>query len=417
MAMIRRAGALFCLLLLFGHTARADSPEGSDPGELSDWEIGYSHLRTNLPGGRHANVSTTRAQRVVADGKTTSQAVAPELATAPDTWTQFAGWSPDGRYAIVAQGWEDPANARWEEEHQTFRMTEGWRLDSFLVDVETGQAENLTAVERVSNYNAGLYFWPQDPQSFGFEALIDGKSHPFRMDRDGRNKRDLAAKANQFIYGSHASPDGTRLASHRDYQIHVADAQGENAQHINTGRPFNFCPRWSPDGKWLLFVSGEHYDCHPWIVQPDGSQLRQLADRNGYRGVVEFLDVPDFHGGSSDVPVWHPGGKWVYYTAQSSDGDSSVTPSIDLYRVNLEGVAERLVDAPPGRRCYHPLPSPDGQWLLFGTDMDGARAFQLIPAAGGVPRSVTESRPGEATMWAHWRPRGPQNAVPDERRK
>jgi len=34
---------------------------------------------------------------------------------------------------------------------------------------------------------------PDDPTKLGFTALIDGVSHPFRMDLDGRNKIDLTA--------------------------------------------------------------------------------------------------------------------------------------------------------------------------------------------------------------------------------
>ena len=53
----------------------------------------------------------------------------------PDAWTQFAGWSPDGRLAIVGRGWESPENARWEEEHKQFRYNAaGWRYDMVLVD-------------------------------------------------------------------------------------------------------------------------------------------------------------------------------------------------------------------------------------------------------------------------------------------
>src|SRR5205823_13626414 len=96
----------------------------------------------------------------------------------------------------------------------------------------------------------------------------------------------------------------------------LADADGSHAVKVETGHPFNFVPTWSPDGQWVLFVSGEHYNCHPHIVRADGMGLKKLADRNGYRGVTEFLDVPDFHGGSSDTPVWSADGHSVFYTAK-----------------------------------------------------------------------------------------------------
>jgi len=49
--------------------------------------------------------------------------------------------------------------------------------------------------------------------------------------------------------------------------------------------------------------------------------------------VVEFLDVPDFHGGSSDVPAWAADGGSVYYTAQ-------VGRSVELMRATLDGKSE-----------------------------------------------------------------------------
>lgn len=81
--------------------------------------IGYTELRTDLPGGRHANVRTMRAALVQADG-TARRLLADELADAPDAWTQFAGWSPDGTTAVVGRGWQNPDNARWEENHKQF---------------------------------------------------------------------------------------------------------------------------------------------------------------------------------------------------------------------------------------------------------------------------------------------------------
>jgi len=250
---------------------------------------------------------------VEADGGD-SRAVAADLAREPNTWTQFAGWSPDGKTAIVDRGWESPENARWEEEHKQFRHTpQGSLYDMFLVDLTSGGSKNLTAVDRVSFHNTGLFFWPGGPSRIGFQALNEGNSHPFQMDADGHNKRDLTKDSKEFTYGFSASPDGSRIAYHKNYRVYLADRDGSNAQRIETGNPFNFAPSWSPDGKQVLFLSGEHYNCHPHITAADGSGLRKIADRGGYRGVIAFLDVPDFHGGSSDVPVSATDGRSIFY--------------------------------------------------------------------------------------------------------
>ena len=75
--------------------------------------VGYNEHRTNLPGGRHTNVSTNRAMVVKADG-TGRRSIGGDLVNEAGTWTQFAGWSPDGKTAVVLRGWESVENAQWE---------------------------------------------------------------------------------------------------------------------------------------------------------------------------------------------------------------------------------------------------------------------------------------------------------------
>jgi TolB protein len=399
--MTRRILAVLWLLLSFG-------PAGADEPVVSRPLIGYTELQTNLPGGRHANVRTMRAVAVGSDGSGRRR-IADGLADEPDAWTQFAGWSPDGKQAIVARGWQDPENARWEDEQKTFRMQPGkWLLDSCLVEMATGEVANVTAMERVSHYNGGLFFVPDEKRlgsdsrptrRLGFTPLIDGVSRPFVMDLDGRNKRDLSGQDAGFAYGYSASPDGKFISYHENYQIYIANADGSRKRHIKTGHPFDFSPRWSPDGEWLLFVSGEHYDCHPHIVRRDGTRLKKLADRAGYRGVTEFLDVFDFHGGSSDVPVWAVDGRSVFYTAR-------VGNNVELFQISLTGKTTQLTRTPDGTTHYHPTPSPDGRRLLYGSKLNGVRQLFVMNLADHSATQLTDLKAGHGAMWPHWQPVG-----------
>jgi len=360
--------------------------------------IGYSELRGDLPGGRHANVRTMRAIVVQADG-TERRQIAAELANEPDASTQFAGWSPDGKVAVIHRNWASAGNARWEEQNKTFRFTkEGSLLDAYFVNLATGKAENITAVERVSFYNSGVFFWPNDPSKLGFTALIDGNSHPFRMDRNGRNKTDLTHGPKEFTYGFSSSRDGRRIAYHKNYQVFLANADGSNAMQIKTGQPFNFGPAWSPDGQWVLFVSGEHYNCHPHLVRADGTGLKKLADRGGYRGVIEFLDVPDFHGGSSDTPAWSTDSQRVFYTAK-------VGANVELFAASLDGKSEQLTKSAEGTLHYHPQPSPDGAWLVYGSKRAGVRQLFMMRLADRAEKRITNLTAGHAAMWPHWQPK------------
>jgi hypothetical protein len=197
--------------------------KGQTPAER---EVGYTELQTNLTGGRHANIRTMRAVLSRADGSG-RRLIGSELADDKNSWTQFAGWSPDGKQAIIGRGWQSEANAAKEEAAKSFLFNaEGWLYDSFLVDVATGRSFNTTAVNRVSYYNAGLFFWPDDSKKLGFTALIDGQSHPFRMNLDGTGKEDLTSRSSEFTYGFSASPDGKRITYHKNYQVYLANADG-----------------------------------------------------------------------------------------------------------------------------------------------------------------------------------------------
>ncbi len=358
--------------------------------------IGYTKLCTDLPGGRAANIMTSRAFVVRVDGGGRRE-VAPQVITNANIWTQFAGWSLDGKQAIILSGWESSENAAWEEEHKSFRMVDGtWLVDTWLVDIETGKGVNVTAVERVSPNNTGLFFWPNDPKRLGFTALIRGESKPYSMKLDGTGKQDLSQQAG-FAYGFNASPDGKRIAYHQNYQVYLADTDGKNAKKVETGHPFCFCPTWSPDGEWVEFLSGEHYNCHPHRVKRDGTGLRKLADRCGYKGTMLFLDVPDYHEGSSDVPSWSADSRFLYYTAK-------VNEAVELMRVSMDGKTEQLSHSSPGMLHYHPNASPDGKQVLFGATRDGVRQLYVANPDGSKARPITVMKKGHAAMHGHWQP-------------
>lgn len=392
------------LLLLFiffevnGHTKSAPKYTRSKDVDFPNYLIGYSELQTNLPGGRQANVNTMRAVVIRADG-TGRQMPGKALAQKPNYMTQFVGWSPHGEIAIIGQGWKSPENAQWEEENQTFRHTEGnMQYDSYLIDIKNGAMTNPTAVARVSHSNTGLFFWPGDSTKLGFTALINGVSHPFKMDRDGKNKMDLSRSSAGFTYGFSASKNGKYVAYHKDYQVYIADADGSNARKIDTGNNFNFAPQWSPDGQQLLFVSGKrNTQCDPYLVNFDGSGLTKLADRNGYKGAIEFLDVYDFHEGSSDVPVWSADGKSIFYTAL-------IGSTVELFQITPGHLPVRLTQSADGALHYHPNPSPDGKWLLFGAKRNGVRQLYIMDLTNFKEKQLTKMRAGTAAMWAHWQP-------------
>ena len=357
--------------------------------------VGYTEARCDDPRGQYYNTRTQRAMWVHADG-TARREVGKSLITREHQYTQFAGWWPDGRAKILV-GWESEENGIWEHGHRDFRFLDcHWLVDTCLVDLETGDAVNLTAVDRVSFYNVGVHPLPGDSGRLGFSAIIDGQSRPYAMALDGTDKKPVLA-ADGFIYGIAVSPDGKRVAYASSYKLHLADGDGSNAVRIDTGHPFNFLPTWSPDSQWVLFGCGpNNRNYHPYLIAADGTGLRKLVDRGGYNCAMEALDHPDFHSASSDLPAWSPDSRWVYCTVK-------VGEAVELLRISVDGkTREELTESEPGVFNYHPAISPCGKWIAFGSTRDGARALYVSRVDGSEVRAITEAKQGRKQMHAHW---------------
>src|SRR5262245_15947833 len=101
-----------------GPSALAADKECAPPDRL----IGYTEFRTDLPGGRYVNQATMRAAVVKADG-TGRRVLAEEVTREKNSWTQFRGWSPDGKTAVFARAWMSDENGKWEEKHKIGRAS------------------------------------------------------------------------------------------------------------------------------------------------------------------------------------------------------------------------------------------------------------------------------------------------------
>ena len=120
---------------------------------------------------------------------------------------------------------------------------------------------------------------------------------------------------------------------------------------------------------------------------------------------MEFLDVPDYHGGSSDVPVWSIDGQSVFYTAK-------VGNNVELFRVTLDGQSEQLTKSEPGTLHYHPKPSPDGKSIAYGSKRNGVRNLFVMRLSGRKEHALTDVAAGRAAMHAYWQP---MTAIPADR--
>src|ERR1041385_4785138 len=116
------------------------------------------------------------------------------------------------------------------------------------------------------------------------------------------------------------SPDGTRAAFVRvtvnekkegyDNSIWSVAMTGDEEPHQLTKGTHDSSPRWSPDGKYLLFVRATQMD-----GKPEHPQLAILPMTGGDSFV--FTDLPKGAGN----PVWAPDGKNIAFTSDTNAED------------------------------------------------------------------------------------------------
>lgn len=103
-------------------------------------------------------------------------------------------------------------------------------------------------------------------------------------DTTEENQKTIAESDDAELYGTF-SPDGN-LAAYASFDInykgtvHVCNADGSSNKIISRGMGSSYNPKFSPDGKYLAFISasGDKFQIH--ICNPDGSGMKHLTSGN-----------------------------------------------------------------------------------------------------------------------------------------
>jgi DNA-binding winged helix-turn-helix (wHTH) protein/dipeptidyl aminopeptidase/acylaminoacyl peptidase len=236
------------------------------------------------------------------------------------------------------------------------------------------------------------------------------------------------------------SPDGSMIRFDRDAKIYEMKADGSGLHEFLAGwRPSSTrcCGRWTPDGKFFLFLSGESVIGGWGALVGEGGELWALDERRGLFRRPPTEPVRLTSGPISwDRPIPGKDGSEIFVEGQTQRGEASrydakskqfqpflggisaqgVAFSKDgksiayvsypegiLWKANRDGSNPVQLTDPP-MQPFLPRWSPDGTQIVF-TDIDNKWTIYIVSAEGGGPRKLLPED-HDSCCFPFWSPDG-----------
>jgi Tol biopolymer transport system component len=320
------------------------------------------------------------------------------------------------------------------------------------------------SADPASSARAGAAATPKPPLPPGRIAfrrwLDDAKTHGaiFTVRTDGSGERQLTNPNSGADDYPDWSPDGTLIAYEHcpgegdPCSVWTVDADGGTPHQVRFRcrlRPIcdAAAPAWTPDGKLLVTlaqgrvrtIGGEPQIQQSAIVQLDlrtGSR-RTLYQRTNWAGdAVEAQASPDGHTviytpvnsarskppfgqavfavgsdgshrhrvtawdlGGGDHPVFSPDGLILFRSYEADEGRQS-----DFWTVRPDSSGlRRLTHFKKGTLVTSASYSPDGAWIVYGSDGDGGADLHVMRADGTGSRVLTSTKWWDSAP--DWEPR------------
>jgi dipeptidyl aminopeptidase/acylaminoacyl peptidase len=276
--------------------------------------------------------------------------------TAEGVSSSHPRWSPDGKYLAFSSARNAGKNQVW------------------LLDRRGGEGQKLTDVAQgVSDFewspdSTRLVLILQDPKPEDAEAAKDkDKPAPAKP----KTPPPFVVDRLQF------KQDTVGYLDHRRDHLYIFDAASKKVTQITSGDFDDNEPAWSPDGKTLAFSSNRstpdpdrNYNTDIWVVAADntdkGAHLTQVTTNSG----------PD------RSPAWSPDGKWIAFVTQT-DIKAMIYATHHLAIAPSTGGEAKILTMAFDRSVRRPRFSPDGRAIYFIADDDGMQNLCRVSATGG----------------------------------
>lgn len=221
-----------------------------------------------------------------------------------------------------------------------------------------------------------------DSKTIVFELLGDIYTMPF-----AGGEAKVIAKGMPFDSQPKFSPDGKTIVFLSDRtgseNIWVMEPDGRNPKPITKGAKSLFAsPNWTPDGNYIIASKSAGFGPYAlWLYHKDGG--------SGIELIKAFTGPP-----GPGVPppvnsmgaVFSPDGRWVFFTRRTGLHTYNQTAAPNqIMRFDREtGEATRLTGTQGG--AMRPLISPDGKWLVYATRFDTKTGLRLRELETGEER-------------------------------
>lgn len=209
----------------------------------------------------------------------------------------------------------------------------------------------------------------------------NGNAAIFGMDPDGRRVRPLTSGELGNDADPRWSPDGRAIvfASDRDgdWEVFRMAPDGGTIRKLTRNAAADTQPTWSPDGRSIAFVSTRKGSAELFTMRADGSRVRRVTREAGF----VFL------------ATWSPDGRRIAYGAL--DG-----MDLEIFSIRPDGTRRRNLTRTSGLDGLGDW-SPDGRRIVFHSrrlvGMEGL--IWTMSPDGSDPEQVTATGDQLFPMW------------------
>ena len=157
------------------------------------------------------------------------------------------------------------------------------------------------------------------------------------------------------------SPDGKEIVFDLLGDIYSLPMNGGTAKVLRTGLAMEVQPRFSPDGKKILFTSDAGGGDNIWVMDRDGGNAKQIT-----KETFRLLNNA----------AWTPDGQYIVARKHFTSGRSLGAGEIWMYHISGGNGLQLTTRKNDQQDVNEPVVSPNGKYVYFSEDMYPGGFFQ-----------------------------------------